>query len=120
MKNKKLFWILSVLVIAIVGILYFSNSSNMENLEKLHKQLPDNYIKTKAQITKMDEIKGHPIKVGSKSYSSGWIYTYVFKPENYDHPYMGNYVSDTRKFEINDSIDVIYLPDNPKVNEHRK
>ena len=118
MKSKKFLLISLVLIIAVVGFVYYSSRDNFEDLEKLGKQLPKSHIKTKAQITKLDEIKNHSVLIGKTKYSNGFLYTYIFDANG--KKYMGNYFTKIRQFEINDSIPVIYLPDNPKVNEYKR
>ena len=116
MKSKKFILIFLVLVIAIVGFVYYSSKDKFEDLEKLGKQLPKNHIITKAQITKLDKVGTYTDLIHKTKHKNGFLYTYRFDATNGKN-YMGNYFSKIKRFDINDSIPVIYLPDNPKVNE---
>ncbi len=118
MKNKRLILIFLVLIIAVVGFVYYSSRDKFEDLEKLGKQLPKNHISTKAQVTKLDEIRNHSVLIGKTKYTDGFLYTYIFDANG--KKYMGNYFTKVRMFDINDSIPIIYLPENPKVNEFKK
>jgi len=118
MKTKKFVLIFLVLVIAVVAFVYYSSKDKFEDLDKLSKQLPKNHISTKAQITKLDKIDNRTISIGKTKYSNGFLYTYIFDANG--KKYMGNYFTKVRSFDINDSIPVIYLPNNPKVNEYKK
>lgn len=115
MKSKKFILIFLVLVIAIIGFVYYSSRDKFEDLEKLGKQLPKNHVVTKAQITKLDQVGNYTDLIHKTKHKDGFLYTYVFDANG--KKYMGNYFSKIRRFDINDSIPIIYLPDNPKVNE---
>ena len=118
MKGKKFLLILILLLIVVVGTVYYLSLDKFEDFGKLHKKLPEKNIATKAQITKINEVRGYSIKLGDSSYTNGWLYTYIFDANS--KKYMGNYFTKVNKFEINDSIPIIYMPDNPKINEYKR
>ncbi|HHH52725.1 MAG TPA: hypothetical protein ENK91_03640 [Bacteroidetes bacterium] len=118
MKSKKFLIISIVLFVLAIGFVYYMSQDKLEDFGKLRKQLPKNQITTKAQISKIDEVKDHPVTIGTEKYVNGWLFTYIFDANN--KKYMGNYFSKDKTYTINDSITIIYLPDNPRVNEFKK
>jgi hypothetical protein len=116
-KKKKNILIIGIIIFAILaGFIYFMNMNKLENYDKLSEKLPEKQMTVRAQITKINKMGS--VKIRNKSYGSGYLYTYVFTAKR--KKYMGNDFLKVNKYEINDSIDIIYLPENPSVSEFKK
>lgn len=85
----------------------------IESREQLEKKLEKKHNKAQARITKVDKISGTML-INDKYYEDGWIYTYVFKARDKD--YMGTFYFSFRKYQVEELVDVIYLPERPSIN----
>ncbi len=114
-KKKSLIVTVSILILLLAGFVYYMNLNKFENYEQLAKDLPKKHMEAVAQITRID--KKNAVKIRGKSYTDGYLYTYVFSAKK--KKYMGNDFLKTVKYQINDTATVIYLPKNPSVNEFK-
>jgi len=114
-KKKSLFIAAAVLVLLLGGLIYYMNLDRYEDYTKLAKNLPNNHMEASAQITKV--IKKNTVTIRGKTYNNGYLYTYVFSAKQ--KKYMGNDFTKTLRYQINDTVTVIYLPKKPSVNEFK-
>jgi hypothetical protein len=85
----------------------------VESPEKLEKKLEKKHNKAQARITKVDKISGS-MQIGNSYYEDGWIYTYIFNVR--DQAYMGTFYFSYRKYQVEETVDIIYLPERPTIN----
>jgi len=115
-KTKKKLIVIILFVLALLGgYLYYRSKHNFVNYEKLERKLPSNYKEAQAKITKIQEIKRSGFNLRGKKYHEGYIYTYVFSVKH--KKYMGVCVLKNKVKDVNQNIDIVYLPENPTVND---
>jgi len=115
-KTKKQLLIIILFVLALLGgYLYYRSTHNFINYEKLEKKLPSKYKEAEAKITKIQKIQRAGFILRGKKYHEGYIYTYVFNVKH--KKYMGVCVLKNKEKDVNQTIAIIYLPENPTVND---
>ena len=85
-----------------------------ENRKKLKRELKGDHRFAKAKITNATKINS--LIIDDVKYENGWMYTFIFDLKY--EKYMGTFFLNTRKFEIEDSVNIMYLPKNPAINEY--
>jgi hypothetical protein len=85
-----------------------------ENVNRLKKELKKDYNPAKAKITQTTKINS--LILDEVKYENGWMFTYVFDAKQ--NMYMGTFFLNERKYEVEDSINIIYLPKNPAINQY--
>ena len=85
----------------------------IESQDQLEKKMEKKHNKAQARITKADKISG-TMQINNRYYEDGWVYTYIFRA--IDKDYMGTFYFSYRKYNIEDFVDIIYLPEKPSIN----
>jgi len=114
-KKKTIAIILFILLAILGGLVFYMNRNKLEDYSSLEKKLPQNKKEAIAYVTKIDKMNS--IRIRDKNYSNGYLYTYVFSAKN--KQYMGNDFLKTVRQQINDTVTIIFLPENPTVNEFK-
>jgi len=114
-KKKTIAIVIFILLAILGGMIYYLNRNKLEDYTALEKKLPQNKKEAIAYVTKID--KRNAIRIRDKSYTNGYLYTYVFSAKN--KQYMGNDFLKTVRQQINDTVTIIFLPENPSVNEFK-